>query len=57
MVIKAKQQAIDYINSVCGDFQYMGYSEIKATSNEIGLKQLPVEKDYSAWNNNKTIGL
>lgn len=48
-VIKAKQQAIDYINSVCGDFQHMEYSEIKASCNEIGLKQLSVEKDSSNW--------
>lgn len=51
-VAKAKQQAIDYINSVCGDFQHMEYSEIQATHNEIGLKQLPIEKDCSAWKNN-----
>lgn len=51
-VAKAKQQAIDYINSVCGDFQHMGYSEIQATRNEIGLNQLPIEKDRSAWKNN-----
>ena len=52
-VSKAKQQAIDYINSVCGDFQHMQYSEITATSNEIGLKQLPVEKDSSTWKNSE----
>ena len=50
-IAKAKQQAIDYINSVCGDFQHMEYSEINAVSNEIGLKQLPIEKDLSAWKN------
>lgn len=45
VVSKAKQQAIDYINTVCGDFQHVEYSEISATSNEIGLRQLPAEKD------------
>ena len=44
-VNKAKQQAIDYINSVCGDFQQVEYSEIKTICNEIGLKQLPIERD------------
>lgn len=52
-VAKAKQQAVDYINSVCGDFQHMEYSEINTVSNEIGLKQLPIEKKHSAWRNNK----
>jgi len=52
-IAKAKQQAIDYINSVCGDFQHVEYSEINAVGNEIGLKQLPVEKDRSAWKNSK----
>lgn len=53
VVTKAKQQAIDYINSVCGDFQNMEYSEVNATINEIGLKQLPVEKNRTSWKNNK----
>ena len=39
-VSRAKQQAIDYINSVCGDFQEIEYSEINTVCNEIGLQQL-----------------
>lgn len=53
VVSKAKQQALDYINSVCGDFQHIEYSEIETTRNEIGLKQLPVEKGSSDWKSNK----
>ena len=53
VVAKAKQQAIDYINSVCGDFQNMEYSEIIASHNKIGFKQLPVEKNRTAWKNSK----
>lgn len=52
IVSKAKQQAIDYINSVCGDFQHMQYSEIRPTANDMGLKRLPIEKDSSNWKNN-----
>ena len=40
VVSKAKQQAIDYINSVCGDFQHMKYHDIETSTNEIGLKLL-----------------
>ncbi len=53
VVSKAKQQAIDYINAVCGDFQSIQYSEIETTTNEIGLRQLPAEKNHTYWKNNK----
>lgn len=52
-VSKAKQQAIDYINSVCGNFQQIEYSEITVTSNDMGLRQLPVENERSAWKHSK----
>jgi len=51
-VAKAKQQAIDYINTICGGFQNVEYSEIETSSNDIGLKQLPIGKDRSIWKNN-----
>lgn len=49
VVSKTRQQAIDYINLVCGDFQNMEYSEVKPSCNEVGLKQLSVEKESSSW--------
>lgn len=49
VVIKAKQQAIDYINSVCGDFQHIEYNQIEPTNNEIGLNQIPMAKNHTRW--------
>lgn len=45
----AKQQAIEYINAVCGEFQNMDYKELTTISNDDGLKQLPIAKGESHW--------
>lgn len=49
VVARSKQQAIDYLNAVCGEFQHMEYTEIKGSTNDIGLKQLPIETKQSNW--------
>lgn len=44
VVARSKQQAIDYLNTVCGDFQNLEYTEIQTIFNDIGLKQCSIEK-------------
>ena len=48
-VQQSKQQTITYLNKVCGDFQSINYNEINVATNDLGLKQNPIDKDQSAW--------
>ncbi|RUQ96665.1 hypothetical protein [Legionella septentrionalis] len=52
-ITSAKRQAIDYINTVCGEFQLHKYTEIEAIPNSIGMKQLPIETANSGWQDSK----
>jgi hypothetical protein len=49
VVARCKEKAIDYINTVCGDFQGVSYREIKPSKNDIGLEQMPLESELSQW--------
>ncbi|HHF7349642.1 TPA: hypothetical protein ACPSKE_002852 [Legionella feeleii] len=53
VVANSKQQAVDYLNKVCGDLQNMLYTEIQWSTNDVGLKQIPIEADLSQWKTNK----
>lgn len=48
-VADCRQQTIDYLNTVCGDFQSIRYNEVRFSINDIGLKQTPVDKEASTW--------
>lgn len=48
-VADCRQQTIDYLNAVCGDFQSIRYNEVRFSINDIGLKQTPVDKEASTW--------
>ena len=49
LINHAKRQAIDYINTVCGDFQTTTYTEIETHLNQEGLNQLPIDSDQTTW--------
>lgn len=44
-----RQQTIDYLNKVCGDFQHTSYNEVRFSMNDIGLKTTPSDKDKTQW--------
>lgn len=48
-VTKCRKQTIAYLNTVCGDFQNVTYSEIPCSSNEIGLNQSTIEPEKTKW--------
>lgn len=48
-VLRCKQQTVDYLDSVCGDFQSVNYNEVHVSTNDLGLNQLPIKKGKSKW--------
>lgn len=48
-VQKCRKQTIAYLNTACGDFQNVTYSEIPYSSNEVGLKQAAIEPEKTKW--------
>jgi hypothetical protein len=43
------KKTIDYLNSVCGDFQNVNYNEIRFSMNDLGIKKTPIDKEKSQW--------
>lgn len=48
-IMQIRQQAIEYINKMCGDFQNIHYNLVRFSMNDIGLKTLPVNKEKTLW--------
>lgn len=48
-VVHCRKQTVDYLNTVCGDFQNVIYREVRFTMNDIGLKQVPEDKEKTVW--------
>jgi hypothetical protein len=48
-VVHCRQQTLDYLNTVCGDFQNVTYNEVRFSINDIGLKQTPIAKEKTLW--------
>ena len=43
------KKTVDYLNTVCGDFQNINYNEIRFSMNDLGIKQIPIDKEKSQW--------
>lgn len=43
------KKTMDYLNSACGDFQNINYNEIRFSMNDLGIKQIPIDKEKSLW--------
>ena len=43
------KKTMDYLNSACGDFQNINYNEIRFSMNDLGIKQVPIDKEKSLW--------
>lgn len=48
-IIRSRQQTVDYLNNVCGDFQNVQYNQVRFSINDIGLKSTPIDKEKSLW--------
>ena len=44
-----KKTSLNYINSTCGDFQYIHYDNIRVSINPFGMKQVPSDKETTLW--------
>ena len=48
-VARCVKKTIEYLNSSCGDFQNVNYNEIRFSTNDLGIKQTPIDKDKTQW--------
>ena len=48
-VTQVSNQAVDYLNKTCGDFQDIQYNQVRYSMNSIGIRSTPISKDKTLW--------
>ncbi len=46
---QVRNQAVDYLNKTCGDFQDIQYNQVRYSMNSIGIRSTPITKDKTLW--------